>query len=147
MSEVVTYQTIKKDLQTVKSEIFIQEFPQVKDEINTFKAKPNCGACELNVLPKIFSDPKLEQKLKLIYGNDIQVDKTLPQQQQPQWHQSVEIFDFTAEEFDQRMTEYLTNFDQTRSHITGKIIRQFNFAFNPTSNTYKVVSQVMKKTD
>jgi len=75
---IVNIQEIKKGILSNKFPQFLIEFPEAKAELEKFKAQPSCGACERNIIPKLFSNPKFDEKMKLIYGDDITIDKTLP---------------------------------------------------------------------
>ncbi len=101
---LIDYQAIKRDIQTDKSALFIQEFPDVKDAIEQFKAKPTCGSCEQNVIPKLMANPKLTEKLKLIYGEDIQVDLKVPER--PQFDQAGKTFMIKLEEYEKWFEDF-----------------------------------------
>lgn len=74
----VDYQEIKRGIVGDKFQLFLIEFPEAKTEIEKYRAQPSCGTCERTVLPKLFANPKYDEKIKLIYGPDITIDKTLP---------------------------------------------------------------------
>jgi hypothetical protein len=101
----VNVQTIKQDIITTKYEIFLLEFPNLKLELETFKKSPNCGGCVQGLFSKLFSYPDFEQKMKLIYGDDVVVDKTLPKP--PIIMLVNEVFKIPIEEYDSWMKSFV----------------------------------------
>jgi hypothetical protein len=81
---VVDFNKIKTDILGDKLDAYILLFPTLSEEIKNFKAKPTCGTCERNIIPKIFADPEVDGKIKVIYGPDTTLNKTLPPSPPPQ---------------------------------------------------------------
>jgi hypothetical protein len=80
---LVNFQQIKTDILGTKTDAYLLLFPTLAEQIKTFKAKPTCGACEKNIIEPLFTDPQCDEKLKVIYGNDITVDKNMPKPPPP----------------------------------------------------------------
>jgi len=138
MSLLVNSARLKEDITGNKYEIFLQEFPDAKAELEKLKTQPSCGQCEKEVIPKIFSDPKADQKLKLIYGDDVVIDKVIPPQ--PQYEQSVEVHRIP-------MPEYEEWFKETMKQNSEKVVRMVTTAYRSKDDTMIVSIVAMVKTN
>ena len=102
---VINLQTIKQGILSEKFPQFLIEFPEAKAELEKFKAQPSCGTCERTVIPKLYTNPQYEEKIKLIYGNDITIDKTLPPTPPPMKMES-HVFRIPIAEWDEWFIKY-----------------------------------------
>jgi len=59
-------------------ETFIREFPQNKTNIDEIKQKPRCGGCISKNLQEIFNNENISSVLKNIYGEDNEIDMSIP---------------------------------------------------------------------
>jgi len=101
---LVNLQTIKQGILSEKFPQFLIEFPEAKAELEKFKAQPSCGTCERTVIPKLYANPKFDEKIKLIYGNDITIDKTVPPTPPPMVMES-RVFRIPLQEWEQWFIE------------------------------------------
>lgn len=133
---LVNYQTIKTDLQTEKANIFISEFPELKDAITQFKTKPSCSSCETSVISRILSHPSVNNKLKLIYGDDTQIDARFPVA--PVWEQVSNVYNIPIDQYDTWFKEF--------SKVTpSQQIRIFSTTYNPDNKSMVVSVFGMKQ--
>lgn len=101
---VINLQTIKQGILSDKFPQFLLEFPEAKVELEKFKAQPSCGTCERTVIPKLYANPQYEEKIKLIYGNDVTIDKTLPPTPPPMVMEA-KVFRIPLQEWEQWFIE------------------------------------------
>ena len=73
--KTINFDVIKKDLTSDKKDIFYLEFPDLKKVLDDVVAKPTCGICINALSTSLFAHPQIDEKLKIIYGNDIAIDK------------------------------------------------------------------------
>ena len=101
---VINLQTIKQGILSEKFPQFLIEFPEAKAELEKFKAQPSCGTCERTVIPKLYANPQYEEKIKLIYGADVTIDKTLPPTPPPMVMES-KVYRIVLQEWEQWFIE------------------------------------------
>lgn len=101
----VNIQEIKKGILSEKFPQFLLEFPEVKAELEKYKSQPSCGMCERTVIPKLLANPQYDEKIKLIYGNDIIIDKTIPPPPSPMSLVS-KVFRIPVQEWEQWFIEF-----------------------------------------
>jgi len=82
--EVIDYRRIIKDIAKNGYDVmFSNEFPQIKDTITKIKQKPTCGSCVSTNIPILFEQPEFKEKLKLIYGEQVEYNYNYPKNNLP----------------------------------------------------------------
>lgn len=56
---------------------YVKQFPDLISYFASLKKKPNCDGCAQKVLIELSKKEDLEKKLKIIYGNDVEVGKDI----------------------------------------------------------------------
>lgn len=126
----INIQKLKTDILGNYKEIFKIEFSMLSAELDTFIKRPGCGGCIRGLFEKMFSDPKFEEKLKLIYGEDIEIDKTIPAEM-PNFPQEIVVKDIPVDEWEGWFRENC-KITPTRQ------IRLLTTFFNPIKNVVTV---------
>lgn len=122
---------LKIDILSEKYDIFVLEFPSAKAEFDRLKSSPGCGGCIRAAFAKMIIDPAFEAKLKLIYGDDVTVDKTMPAQHRPT---GTEVHNVPLAIFDSWIADFLS-----KNHI-----RFMNTLYVSDTKMVKVIVQAMK---
>jgi hypothetical protein len=104
----VDFNLIKQGILGDKYQQFLIEFPEAKAEIEKFKTTPSCGSCERNVIPKLYSYPNYDEKIKLIYGQDITINKGLPPPQPSPMRLESHVYRIPISEWDEWFIKYTT---------------------------------------
>ena len=80
MSIIVDYKKIVADISKNPKlyEVYMQEFPEFKDQINEIKKKPDCEGCLMKNLPPFLAHKDAASRLALIYGSDAQINLSPP---------------------------------------------------------------------
>jgi hypothetical protein len=119
----INYQKIANDISKGYDVIFNNEFPEAKETIEAIKKKPKCGGCLIKNIPVLFGQPNFEEKLKLIYGDDVEYDLAMPKEsvhpnKPGPYTQAAEILEFTEEEWKDWWEENMkTNIRTKFQHI------------------------------
>ena len=74
--EIITNVTVYTDIttDTEKAQVFKMEFPELVDKIDKVLDKENpCPICKRELLSAIANAENMETRLKLIYGEDVQI--------------------------------------------------------------------------
>jgi hypothetical protein len=99
---IVNYRKIALDISEGYDVVFNNEFPEAKDVIEKLRKKPKCGTCLMANIPSLFNQPEFEEKIKLIYGDDVEYDLTPPSKSSKThegFNQNVELLEFTEKEW------------------------------------------------
>lgn len=128
--EKIDFKKVIADIGKDKYDIFLLEFPDLKKNIDEIKKSPNCGSCISTNIPPLFNHPKFAEKMKMIYGSDVQIDMSnLPKYQQ-RFVTNAETLNIPLKEWDKWWKDNAG--DQKRQF---RLITTF---FNPKTETVTV---------
>lgn len=130
---IITTKQLKDDIKDGdKRGIFELEFPDQKPLLDKAFSKPDCGICFRQYLTAIFETVEFDEKIKLIYGEDTEVDKTFGIQ--PRSEIIVE---------DVLLDDWKTWFETNCKPTPVRRIQLMNTFFNPVKRTVTVSMVVM----
>jgi len=135
MATVVDYQKIKQDMLNEYQDLYLIEFPEVKAEIEEVRKSPKCSICDNKFTTKFFNIKNVTDKLKLIYGKDITIDKRILGQKVEQEIKTEKIPE----------DEWETWFANKAELSSGKNIRLMTTFFNPLTNMVTVSYNIIRR--
>jgi hypothetical protein len=127
--KIINYEVIKRDLIGPKKDIYLVEFSDLSTEAQKLIKQPDCSICIKGFFSKLFSLADLEDRMKIIYGDDITIEKTITPKQN--LIQKVEVENIPLNEWEGWFKEHadLSNKNQIRIMTTF---------FNPTNGCVTV---------
>jgi len=139
MPQLVNAEFIRDTIKE-KKDIFLAEFPDLEKEINDLAKAPKCSSCVTKFFTKLFVAEGIDDKLKLIYGNDIEINKALVVDKTASMIQVTEVEHIPVNEWD--------NWYKKKAKVSPEYqIRSMNTFYNPTNGcvTVSYVAFIKKK--